>query len=88
MASMYCPDCNRQAGDNWTECYFCGGKNLKEGEPSPVTSKKARRKANKDGYPDRPRRGGKRGWIQFCLFMFGLFGVIVIVNLCNYAKSL
>ena len=38
MASIYCPDCNRQAGDNWTECYFCGGKNLKEGEPSPVTS--------------------------------------------------
>ena len=38
MASIYCPDCNRQAGDNWTECYFCGGKNLKEGEPSSVTS--------------------------------------------------
>ena len=38
MASIYCPDCNRQAGDNWTECYFCGGKNLKEGEPSPFTS--------------------------------------------------
>ena len=38
MASIYCPDCNRQAGDNWTECYFCGSKNLKEEEPSPVTS--------------------------------------------------
>ena len=38
MASIYCPDCNRQAGDNWTECYFCGSKNLKEGKSTPVTS--------------------------------------------------
>jgi len=30
MASIYCPDCNRQAGDNWTECYFCGGKNIRK----------------------------------------------------------
>ena len=38
MASIYCPDCNRQAGDNWTECYFCGGKNLREGKLSSVPS--------------------------------------------------
>ena len=31
MASIYCTDCTRQAGDdNWTECYYCGGKNLKK----------------------------------------------------------
>ena len=38
LASIYCPDCNRQSGDNWTECYFCGSKNLKEGKSTPVTS--------------------------------------------------
>ena len=31
MASIYCTDCTRQASDdNWTECYYCGGKNLKK----------------------------------------------------------
>ena len=30
MSSTYCIDCEKEAGDNWSECYFCGGKNLRK----------------------------------------------------------
>ena len=30
MSSTYCVDCEKEAGDNWSECYFCGGKNLRK----------------------------------------------------------
>ena len=30
MASTYCIDCEREVGDNWSECYWCGGKNLRK----------------------------------------------------------
>ena len=38
MGSTYCTACNKQAGDNWTECYWCGGKDLREQESSSVSS--------------------------------------------------
>ena len=160
MASIYCTDCTRQAGDdNWTECYFCGGKNLKktkkargkaqaekerkaqiicsdcksfgvtnflvrpfrrgflkdiyvafdamvtfvgklvglsldnecyfcgfkiiiEGEPSHVAAEKAKRREYPRGFGLNKRMYTKRKGLQFCLMMFGLFGVIVIVNFC------
>lgn len=162
MASIYCTDCTRQAGDdNWTECYYCGGKNLKktkkargkaqaekerkaqiicsecesfgvtnflvrpfrrgflknisdafdamvtfvgklvgwsldnecyfcgfkiiiEGEPSHVAAEKARRRE----YPRHYRIYTKRKGLQVCLLMFGLFGVIVIVNFFPWVSSL
>jgi hypothetical protein len=40
MASTYCIDCEREVGDNWPECYWCGGKKFKAGgqESSSVSS--------------------------------------------------
>ena len=38
MSSTYCMSCKKQVGDNWPECYFCGGKNLRERDSSSVSS--------------------------------------------------
>jgi len=30
VSSTYCIDCEKESRDNWSECYFCGGKNLRK----------------------------------------------------------
>ena len=31
MSSTYCISCEKQVGNNWSECYWCGGKKFKVG---------------------------------------------------------
>ncbi len=86
MASIYCTDCTRQAGDdNWTECYYCGGKNLKK-----------TRRARAEAQAKKPRKKTRYSFTRYkgeSLFAFKarvglrywfiiLVG-IVIVNFCE-----